>query len=120
MDPRLEKLIATWPTLSESLKNEILRMTEPTAPTDFASSFAKAFARLDKAAGGYNFVSLVDLRRELPGFTREAFDRGLQQLRRDWVYSLSAAEGRNGTTPEERSAGIVEDGHLLLYVSRRT
>ena len=35
-------------------------------------------------------------------------------------YSLSAAEGRHGLTPEEREAGILEDGTLLLYVSRKT
>ena len=29
------------------------------------------------------------------------------------------AEGRHGLSPEEREAGITEDGALLLYVSRR-
>jgi hypothetical protein len=51
---------------------------------------------------------------------RAAFDTGLHQLRVAGRYSLSAAEGRHGLSPEEREAGITEDGTLLLYVSRRT
>jgi hypothetical protein len=89
------------------------------APAGFASLFDEAFNRLDRARGSHNFVSLVDLRRAVP-VDRAAFDTGLHQLRVAGRYSLSAAEGRHGLSPEEREAGITEDGTLLLYVSRRT
>jgi hypothetical protein len=51
---------------------------------------------------------------------RGAFDSGLQQLRRAGQYTLSNAEGRHGITAEEREAGLVEEGALLLFVSRKT
>jgi hypothetical protein len=40
-------------------------------------------------------------------------------LRHQGRYSLSAAEGRHGILPEEHDAGIIEDGSLLLFVSRK-
>jgi hypothetical protein len=40
-------------------------------------------------------------------------------LRRAGRYTLSTAEGRHGLSPEEREAGIHEDGATLLYVSRK-
>ncbi len=61
----------------------------------------------------------MDLRRLVP-LAREPFDSGLRKLRIGGRYTLSAAEGRHGVSPEERAAGIVEDGSLLLYVSRKT
>ena len=88
-------------------------------PEDFAAAFAAAFERIDRQNGAHNFVSLVDLRRQLPT-PRERFDAGLRRLRIDGRYTLSAAEGRHGVSPEEHAAGIVEDGALLLYVSRKT
>jgi hypothetical protein len=92
----------------------------PPAPVagDFDTVFEEAFARLDRAKGSYNFVSLVDLRRALP-FDRPTFDSRLRQLRMAGRYSLAAAEGRHGLTDEERAAGITEEGTLLLFVSRR-
>jgi hypothetical protein len=68
--------------------------------------------------GGHNFVSLAELRAALP-MPRDLFDRGLQQLRSAGSYGLSSAEGRHGLTAEEQAAAIVEDGTLLLYVSRK-
>lgn len=90
----------------------VLAATRP-----FAEAFAEAFARLDRDAGGHNFVSLVALRRAL-GLDRTRFDEGLRELRRAGRYALSAAEGRDGIAPEERDAGIAEEGSLLLFVSR--
>ncbi len=101
--------------------NEVAaKRAEPIAPppVDFAHCFEEAFVRLDRERGGHNHVSLVDLRRAVP-VERGAFDAGLQQLRRAGRYSLSAAEGRHGISEDERTAGIVEDGSLLLFVSRR-
>jgi hypothetical protein len=88
------------------------------APADFEHQFDAAFDRLDRAKGAHNFVSLLDLRRALP-LDRAAFDAGLNRLRFAQRYVVSAAEGRHGLSPEEREAGITEDGTLLLYVSRR-
>ena len=45
-------------------------------------------------------------------------EAGLRELRRRGRYSLSAAEGRFGISPTERDAGIMEEGTLLLFVSR--
>lgn len=90
-----------------------------TPPPRLCADFDAVFARLDRAAGGHNFVSLVDLRRELP-LGRAAFDTELRQLRLAGRYTLSAAEGRHGLSATEQEAGIVEDGTLLLYVSRKS
>ncbi len=89
----------------------------PRSPS-IASAFDAAFDRLDRQKGSHNLVNLLDLRRAVPA-DRAAFDAGLQQLRRDGRYTLGTAEGRHGVTPEEREAGIVEEGALLLFVSRR-
>jgi hypothetical protein len=88
------------------------------SPQDFTRLFEEAFDRLDRERGSHNLVSLVGLRRAVPA-DRAAFDAELQRLRRAGRYSLSAAEGRHGISPEERDAAIPEDGSLLLFVSRR-
>jgi hypothetical protein len=90
---------------------------EPT-PVDFGRLFDEAFARLDQQKGSHNLVSLVTLRQEV-AVDRATFDHGLRELRRAGRYSLSAAEGRDGISHEEREAGINEEGTLLLFVSRK-
>jgi hypothetical protein len=87
-------------------------------PIDFSARFDDVFARLDRARGGHNLVSLVTLRQAL-AVDRAMFDAGLERLRRDGRYVLSAAEGRHGISDEERAAGVLEEGTLLLYVARR-
>jgi hypothetical protein len=88
-------------------------------PVDFARAFDEAFNQINRQNGAHNFVSLVELRRVLP-LPPERFDAELRKLRVAGRYTLSAAEGRHGISPEERAAGITEDGSLLLYVSRKT
>jgi hypothetical protein len=89
-------------------------------PTDFAEAFRQAFTRLDRRNGGTNFVRLLELRQALPQFDRATFDAGLNQLRRQWEFSLEAHEGLHvQISPEERESGIPEMGTLLIYVSRR-
>jgi hypothetical protein len=94
----------------------------PAPPAEFISFssfndlFDEAFARL--APTSHGLVSLVDLRQSVP-VERDVFDEGLNRLRRAGRYSLQGAEGRHGITAEEREAGIVEHGNLLLFVSRR-
>lgn len=87
-------------------------------PVEFEAVFDRAFDQLDRENGSYNFVSLVDLRRALPS-DRATFDAQLRRLRETGRYTLRAAEGRHGITEEQRGAGIMEEGTLLLFVSRR-
>jgi hypothetical protein len=87
-------------------------------PADFLAAFDAAFARLDRERGSNNFVSLVDLRPALSGVPREAFDFGLQQLRRERKYVLTSDERYDGLTPEQQAAAIREEGEFLLHVSR--
>ncbi len=87
-------------------------------PVDFAALFDQAFDRLDRQKGSHNLVSLLDLRPAVAA-ERAAFDAGLHQLRRAGRYTLSTAEGRHGVSPEERAAGLVEDGALLLFISKK-
>jgi hypothetical protein len=85
---------------------------------DFARAFQEGFDQLDRQHGAHNFVSLVELRRAIP-CDRPTFDAELRKLRIAGRYTLSAAEGRHGITPEEQQAGIREEGSLLLFVSRK-
>ena len=108
------------PTRIDSAAAEALSAPPVSSPpVDFGSAFDEAFNRLDRAKGSHNFVSLVDLRQAVPA-DRAAFDSGLHRLRVAGRYTLSAAEGRHGISQEERDAGILEDGTLLLHVSRRS
>jgi hypothetical protein len=124
----LEDVSSSWPTLAETPRREVppparQPATEPEPapapePIDFPRLFDEAFERLDRERGSHNLVSLVRLRQEVP-VDRARFDAGLHDLRRAGRYTLSAAEGRHGLSPEEQAAGIREDGSLLLWVSRR-
>jgi hypothetical protein len=86
----------------------------------FATQFSAAFSRLDHQRGGYNLVSLSDLRGSLPGYSREQFDANLRELRKQGLYSLSEGQSKHGIPQHEREAGIWEAGNLLVYASRRT
>jgi hypothetical protein len=85
-------------------------------PLDFARRFDEAFAMLARESHG--LVSLVRLRQEVP-VERSRFDSELNHLRRAGRYTLTPAESRHGISPEERAAGIIEQGTLFLYVSKR-
>lgn len=85
---------------------------------DFAQLFDDAFEKLNRREGSANFVSLVDLRKALAAVPRQVFDAELWQLWSTGRYSLRAAEGRFGISPEEREAGFHQEGNLLLFVSR--
>ena len=69
--------------------------------------------------GGHNFVSLVELRQAI-ACDRAAFDAELRKLRIAGQYTLSAVEGRDGITPEQQQAGILEEGSLMLNVHRKS
>ena len=89
-------------------------------PSDFVKHFEEAFDRLDRTEGRLNFVSLVDLRRELPEYNPAQFDAGIKELRRRRIFTLSSAEGRFGISEDQKNAAILEAGSLLLFVSRRS
>lgn len=100
--------------LQESLNGNGQSLTS----ADFAQHFLAKFASLNETNGSRNFVSLIDLRREM-SVNRDVFDRGIRKLRESGKLTLSATEGRHGISDEERQAGIVEEGQLLLFVSLR-
>ena len=107
-------------TVPQPSKSRVEAPPEGAGTGDFAACFELAFDELDRRKGSHNFVSLVDLRRRLAGFSRGQFDAGLRGLRLAGRFSLSAAESVHGIQPEQRQAGIEEAGTLLLYVLRKT
>jgi hypothetical protein len=106
------------PSISRDGKSAQPVQNFPMTATDFPEQFANAFEKLDRQHGSVNFVSLVDLRRALAAVPRPVFDAELRKLWSEGRYSLRAAEGRFGISPEEREAGFLQEGALLLYVSR--
>ncbi len=86
-------------------------------PSDVAgASVLQAQKALD--TNGRNFVSLVDLRKQVPNLTPEQFNAAVAGLRRQGKLELAAAEGRHGIGEQEQAAGIKEEGQLLLYAKR--
>lgn len=84
--------------------------------TNFEIDFTRAFLSLDT---GYNFVKLYNLRKSLPQYSRQQFDDGLNTLRRERKFSLEASEGLLVTlTPEEKEAGILDQGRLMIYCKK--
>lgn len=86
----------------------------------FADEFEQAFDRLFKQAGSLRSVKLSDLRLQLTKYSREAFDRGLNDLRRQQKFTLESNEGqRTHLTSDEQEAGIVEGGQSLYFCRRK-
>jgi hypothetical protein len=98
-------------------EDTLVMLAEDDDRRDFAARFDQAFAALDRAAGGYNYVTLRALRSALPDVPRAKFDEGLAALRRSRRYTLDPAHGT--MTKADRDAGIMEAGNLLMYVARR-
>jgi hypothetical protein len=69
--------------------------------------------------GRYNHAPLVEVRQALQPMTRQQQDALIHQARLEWRITVSGLEGRCGTTPEERTAAILEDGLLLGYMHVR-
>lgn len=85
-----------------------------------AARVLAAFDKLDAETGNRNHVTLLDMRRAVPELSREQFDRAINELRRDWILTLSPAEGRHRRVPKEvLDAGIQEETMLMVYASRR-
>jgi ActR/RegA family two-component response regulator len=107
--------------INDVLRSEARPVVASAAPVaDFGARFDAAFDRLDRASGGHNYVQVYDLRQALPDLSRSAFDDGLNQLRRQKIYSMDSDDGRHvRLTPEQREAGIREAGSNLVYVARR-
>ena len=68
--------------------------------------------------GKEKFTSLVDLGHRLGG-TPEALHAMVLQLWRAGKITVSAAEGRSGSTPEERRWWLQAQGETLGYVMLR-
>jgi hypothetical protein len=84
----------------------------------FAQRFDEEFRRIDLEMGGYNFVSIYELRKALHDFPREAFELGLKELRRNHRYRINVGEARSGIPVEQQQAAIVEDGAIHTSVSK--
>jgi predicted double-glycine peptidase len=101
----------------------------PSAPAPPAvlhpDTLLQAFAAVDAATVGTNFVSLTDLWKAMPGVSREAFHATINQLRQEGVLTLAAAEGREGISAADRAAGIYDKDwkgdpiQLMLYAMVR-
>ena len=96
----------------------------PAPRSRFADDFREAFDLARASLGGRNLVPLSRLRSDLwsrsGGYSRAAFDSGLNALRRAGMYSLSPHEGRAGTlSAADARAGIREGGRLLVYAAER-
>jgi hypothetical protein len=104
----------------EPLSGELRDAALKRSPLVTKDDILEAFDKLNAAGGGRYYVALVDLRAAVPGASRARFDELVNELRRDWVLTLSPAEGRHETVPKRiLDAGIVEQGRNLVYVSRR-
>jgi hypothetical protein len=85
----------------------------------FARAFKEAYDRLRRDRP-FNMVELAALRRALPDFSREQFDRGLHALRKSHEFVLETYEGRHGSpSPEDLAAAIREDGRIFAFAARR-
>lgn len=115
----------TWKAASAGLRSGALEQSGANGalvvpePGTKKERLLRAFDALNEKHGGRYYVALKDVRAALP-FAREDFDRVLNELRADWVLTLSPAEGRHEHVPRDvLDAGISENGRNLVYVSRR-
>jgi hypothetical protein len=112
--------VAARPEAGDSAPARSAEASPPRPSRDFAGAFREAFAQLDRRNGSTNFVKLADMRGALDEHRREAFDAGLRALRLAGEFALDSHEGLHGSlSPEDREAGVLEAGSLLVYVSRR-
>ena len=85
----------------------------------FAQDFEREFDRLFDQGGRLKSVKLSDLRSRLPNYSRDEFNRGLNDLRRQQKFTLEPNEGqRVHLSKEEQDAGIVEAGQSLFFCRR--
>ncbi|HEY5959408.1 MAG TPA: hypothetical protein VIV60_22775, partial [Polyangiaceae bacterium] len=90
------------------------------AESELSERVLAAFDRLDREAGGRNYVTLAALRDALPETPRQELDGAVHSLRRASRITLDSADGRHARLNEaELAAGIVEGGQRLVYVARR-
>tara|TARA_B100000749_G_C18450038_1_gene475940 strand:+ start:15359 stop:15739 length:381 start_codon:yes stop_codon:yes gene_type:complete len=101
----------------EDNQNKKDRTMQAATPETFEDRFTEAFNRLNK--NRYNWVNLVDLRRELSEFAKDQFDAELYRLRKENKFELNTIQSNRPPTDEERQAGIVVNGELHPIVSGR-
>ena len=85
-----------------------------------AVDLLRAFDRIDDRNGRTNYVTLFDLRAALAHLDRDVFDRTTNHLRRKRIVSLDGSDGRHQRVGSDAAAaGIVEEGHNLVFMKRR-
>lgn len=90
------------------------------APTDIHQAVQKIIDGDRKSSlgqGHTTLVSMEDLRRHLPQYSKEELDAEIRKLRESGEYTMETGHGR--TTPEMRDAGIKEGPDNLIWISRR-
>lgn len=107
--------------LSERRKDVVKAQIEPGTA---AFKIDRAFQAVGNRQGRHISLKLYDVRKE-SGLDRETFDRALNQMRSEGVFSLDSNEGlHNKLTKEEYQAGIPYMGAseheiFLPFISRR-
>lgn len=101
-------------------KDERKQRDPSVTESELSERVLSTFDRLDREAGGHNYVTLAALRDALPDTTRQELDSAVHSLRRAGRITLDSADGRHARLNEaELAAGIVEGGQRLVYVARR-
>jgi hypothetical protein len=87
---------------------------------DIKSRIMESFDFFNEINGKQYYVPLFNLRESLSDVSREDFDEAINDLRRDWILTLSPAEGLHEKIPEHiLNAGIIEQSNNLVYAARR-
>lgn len=67
----------------------------------------------------FGSVDILKMRRALPQYSREVFDRELARLRKEERFYLQTMDGRHRQpTPEEKESAIEDRGEQWYYVKR--
>lgn len=121
--------IAAYSSISEPARNTGTNRQPPQERKQLGPSVVESglverllstFDRLDREAGGHNYVTLAALRNAFPDTARQELDGAVHSLRRTGRITLDSADGRHARLSEaEIAAGIVEDGQRLVYLARR-
>ena len=113
------------PVLDHGAKNQTShdqreQRDQSAAESELSPQILSVFDRLDRDAGGHNYVTLAALRDAFPQTPRQEIDDAIHALRRAKHITLDSADGRHARLSEaEIAAGILESGQRLVYVARR-
>lgn len=108
------KELASQPAAALGAKPELSKVTDGDV-----ASLAKHIGLIDQEKQRYGLVHLGDLREAHPQWDKPKFDAVLAEARKRGKVSLSAEEGRHGSTQRDKDSGVQEDGRNLLFASVR-